>query len=58
MPSFTLRERELIRKALRIATEDESIYGTAETDADRKKIDIEIEAIEMKLSSSWNRPPR
>jgi hypothetical protein len=50
MRRLTFRERELIRRALKIAGEDGSIYGSAETDADRKRIDLEIEEIERKMN--------
>ena len=50
MRRLTFRERELIRRALRTATEDGSIYGGAESVADRKRVDAEIEEIERKMN--------
>ena len=50
MRRLTFRERELIRRALRIASADGSIYGSAETPADRKRVDVEIEEIERKMN--------
>jgi hypothetical protein len=47
---LTARERRLILSALRIASEDGSIYGAAETDEAMAEVNKEVEAIEAKLS--------
>lgn len=50
MEQLTFRERELVRRALKIACEDGSIYGRAETPAEMDKVNAEIEEIERKLN--------
>ena len=50
MRRLTFRERELIRRALKTATEDGSIYSGAESAADRKRVEAEIEEIERKMN--------
>lgn len=56
MMKLTFRERELIRKALRIASEDGSIFPPADDPADddklRDSIIAEIETIRRKLNES------
>jgi hypothetical protein len=52
MIQFNKRERHLLLYALRIAHEDGSIYGGADSDQDMRKIDAEIAALQAKLRST------
>ena len=60
MPRLTAREKQLVRKALRIAQETDEFYENELPPSNgdvRAKVGAEIREIEYKLSAAWNRTP-